>query len=485
MTLKQQIFSAGRWTTASALIRSGLQIFQVVILARLLSPADFGLMAVTASLLAVIAIFTDFGLSQAIIHYATISESALNSLFWLSLTASIILSILFAIISPWLANLFRMNDLAPVLIATSPIFLLSAIGQQFRTLAEKEFRFSVLAQNEITSVLFAFLIAIAVALYGGGVYSLVAAALSMAAINSILAWFRLSVGHRPKWHFQFAETRLYLRFGRYLVGESLLNTLIRQADILVGGLTVSSAMLGIYSVPRDLSLRVGMSINPVITRVGFPVMSRFQGDINTLKSVYAKTLRMTASVNFPIYIALSLFAEEIVALLYGPRWHEARMYLRLLAIWGLLRSTGNPVGSLLHAVGKVRLAFWWNVVLAALLPCIYWIVAHNGGLFALALALIIIHVMLVPASWHYLVHPCCKIGFLEYLSQLMIPLLLSLAAGVIAWLITRNIPHGTLRLAIGGGVGFIIYLGLSWVFNRSWFEAMLTLLHLSIRSSSS
>jgi O-antigen/teichoic acid export membrane protein len=456
-------------------------VLQVIVLARLLSPADFGLMAITASLLVVLGLFTDIGLSRAVIHYETISEDALTSLFWLNLIAGAILSVLFAIAAPGLAALFRLDGLAPVLLATSPVFLLSAIGQQFRTLAEKEFRFSKLALNEITSGLLAFMISVTIALRGGGVYALVAAALTTAAVNSILAWLRLSSGHRPYWHFRFAETRRFLRFGGYLVGEGLLNTIIRQADVLVGGLNVSSAMLGIYSVPRDLSMRVGMTINPIITRVGFPVMSRLQGDTAALKSVYAQTLRMTASVNFPIYIAMSLFAEEIVALLYGPHWRGARIYLQLLAVWGLLRSTGNPVGSLLHAVGKVKLAFWWNAVLFALLPCTYWIVTHNGGLIALALTLIIVYTILIPASWYYLVRPCCNIGIKEYMAQLMVPLLLSLVAGMGAWLITRGIPHGTLRLALGGLIGGIIYLGLSRLFNQTWFDAMRTLFRIPNR----
>ncbi len=121
--------------------------------------------------------------------------------------------------------------------------------------------------------------------------------------------------------------------------------------------------MGIYSLPRDLSLRIAFIINPIITRVGFPVMARVQQDTVQLKFIYLQTLRMTASVNFPLYLALALFAEEIVALLFGKQWQASAEYLQIFAVLGLIRSTGNPAGSLLYAVGRANLAFWWNMAL--------------------------------------------------------------------------------------------------------------------------
>lgn len=482
MSLRLSTFSAGRWTATSALVRSGFQISQTVVLARLLAPADFGLMAVTASLLAVLSLFTDVGLSRAIIHFENISAPALSSLYWLNLLVGATLSISLAALAPILGNVFRLEGLATVLLVTSPVFLLSAAGQQFRALAEKEFRFSALAVNEITSTIVGFSVAVSVGLGGGGVFALVAATLATAATDSALAWWRLSANYRPKWHLRGGETRPFLRFGGYLVGESLINTLVRQSDVFIAGLNVSSSALGMYSLPRDLSMRVGMIVNPVITRVGFPVMARLQGDIGALKSVYLRTLNMTASVNFPVYVALALFADEAVALLYGPQWKGASVYLQVLAAWGLVRSTGNPVGSLLHATGAVKGAFFWNVLLLAILPPLYWVAAHGWGLRGLASSLVAVHVGLVLPGWFFLVRPACGAAIGEYLGQLATPLLLSLTAGSAAWLSTRGVPHGTLRLAAGCLIGGVSYVWLSWMFNRVWTDAMWTLLRLPKRT---
>ncbi len=474
--LRQKTFSAGRWTATSALSRSALQVLQMVVLARLLVPADFGLMAIVASILAVLGLFADLGLSRAIIHFDDISEDALVSLFWMNLFMGLALSVLFAASAPLLGRVFGAKGLTSVLLATSPIFVLSAVGQQFRTLAEKDFRFSTLALIEIGSAVLGFLAAVVVALRGGGVFALVAAVLVTTASSSALAWWHLSAGYRPRLHCRPAETTRFLRFGSYLMGEGLANMVVRQSDVLIGGLMASPAALGLFAVPRDLSMRVGMIVNPIITRVGFPVMSRLQGDRRALESVYLQTLGMTASVNFPVYVALGLFAQEVVALLYGSQWHGAATFLRILAAWGLIRSTGNPVGSLLHAVGAVKRAFAWNVVLLLLIPLLYWIVTSSCGLMGLAYSLVIIHIALVLPSWYFLVRPCCDASLDEYLRQLTLPLALASTAGVAAWLATRGVPHGTLRLALGGLVGGAAYLALSYLFNRQWFDAMRVLL---------
>lgn len=484
MNLKSKTFSAGRWTSASAVLRSVLQLLQISILARLLSPADFGVMAVAGSLLTLVNLFSDLGLSRAIIHFRTISVDDLASLFWLNLLAGLVLSIGFAASAPMLGDIFKLHGLTAVLLATSPVFVLSAFGQQFRALAEKDFRFSTLSIIEIVSAASGVVAAIGIALMGGGIYALVGAILVAASANSALAFWQLSKGYRPRWHLRPTEVRRFLQFGGYLIGENLLNTLISQSDIFVGGLFATPIALGFYSVPRDLSLRVGMVVNPIITRVGFPVMASLQTDSSALKSVYMQTLRMTASVNCPAYIALALFADEVVALLYGHQWKHAATYLRILALWGLINSIGNPVGSLLHAVGAVKRAFWWNAALLLVIPPLLWITTRDWGLPGLAAALVIIYLALMLPAWWILVYPYCGATVLEYLRQIVTPLILSTITGLSAWLITRDVPHGTLRLALGAIIGSVIYLGLSRAFNRLWFNAMWTLLHLPTHAKS-
>lgn len=468
MTLKQKTYSAGRWTATSAIFVSAIQILQVAVLARILTPSDFGLMAVTVSVIAVLSLFSDLGLSRAIVHFEDIPAGALHSLYWLNLSAGAILTFAFAISIPLWSWIFRLDGLEHVLLAVSPFFLLSALGQQYCALAEKEFRFSGLAKKEIIATACGFIAALVVAWSGGKVYALVASLLVSMAVGSFIAWWQLSSGYRPATHLNLAEAKPYLRYGRYLIGESVLNTLLRQSDIFIAGLFSTPAKLGMFSLPRDLSLRVGMIVNPVITRVGFPVMSRLQANLPALKTTYLQTLGMTSSINFPLYVALGLFADEIIAILYGSQWQDAVVYLQILSAWGLFRSTGNPVGSLLHAVGAVRAAFWWNMVSVVVVPATYYLSAKAWGTTGLSLSMVIISICTIPMLWRVLVKPYCGATLNEYLKKILIPLAASITSGVVAWGVTYELPHGIARLVLGCASGGAIYFLISWLINRDW-----------------
>lgn len=478
MNLKQKTFSAGRWTATSAFSRAGFQLLQIAVLARLLSPADFALMAITISTMSVFNLFADMGLSRAIIHFESVSAEELSSLYWLNLLAGLVLSIMFSAVAPLLGHIFKQPRLEMVMLTCSPFFLISATGQQFRALAEKNLRFSTLAVNEITAGALSFVFAVTIAYFGAGVYSLVGGLLVMAATNTIMAWWRLSAGFRPSARPKFSRVRPYLHFSGYLTAETLVNTLVSQADVFIGGSAITPTAFGFYTVPRDLTQRISMVTNPIITRVGFPVMARLQNDLAALKSIYLQTVRMAASINIPAYIALVLFAKDIVDLIYGPKWEPAATYLRILGVWGLINSIGNPVGSLLLAVGQVKREFWWNFSILLILPVLYWFSVNYRGLTGLAWTVMILYLFMLLPGWYFLIRPCCGARLSEYLNQLSTPLLLSLVVDSSAWLLTRGIPHGTLRLAVGGAIGVTLYVALSRLYNRPWFEAMWTLLRL-------
>src|SRR5690606_14126070 len=151
VSLKQQVLSAGRWTTTSTVLCSGLHLAQTVVLARLLAPADFGLMAAAGAVLAVVGLFSDFGLSRALVHFALSPAPVLSSLFWLYRVVAIALMLAIIAAAPTIAALYQEPALVPVLAAISVVFPIAASCQQFKALAEKEFRFSVLSFNDMAS----------------------------------------------------------------------------------------------------------------------------------------------------------------------------------------------------------------------------------------------------------------------------------------------------------------------------------------------
>src|SRR5690606_29655011 len=141
----------------------------------------------------------------------------------------------------------------------------------------------------------------------------------------------------------------------------------------------------------------------VITRVGLPVMTRLQHDPLALRSIYIKTLGLTASFNFPVYALVALFPDQITSLLLGDKWEDAAFYLRMFALWGLIRSTGNPSGSLLYAVGMATRAHIWNLTLFVVTVPLLWTAAKSGGLSLLAWTMLLWQAVIYVAAWRLLI----------------------------------------------------------------------------------
>lgn len=471
------LYQSIRATTISYGLRFVLQLLQIMVLARLLQPSDFGLLAVIGSLLVAMDILADIGIGRALIHFRDVTDNVRSSLYWISLAIAICIAAALAGFAPLAAMLFKEPMLASLLALNALALPLSALGRQFLVLAEKELKFSVLARIEIASTLIGVTVSVLLAMKGEGASSVVLGTLASTGMKTILAWLYLSDGWRPAWRINLDEVRPMLKFGAYLAGESLATTLHREADMFIGGAVMGSGALGFYAVARNLALKLAMTvINPVVTRIAFPIMANMQHDRAQLKTIYLSMLRMVSSINFPLYSMIALFAGEIISLLYGPQWGKATYYLEILAVWGLVRSIGNPVGSLVVAVGRAKLAFWWNSALLVVTPLVLLIGATFGGLGGLAWSLLLLHLLIFVAIWKLMVFPLCGATFIEYLHELSPPLLISVISGATAWLAVQPIESSIVRLAIGGILFALGYILLSYKYNRPWFSAMRKLL---------
>lgn len=475
MSLKTTTYAAVRWTTLSSLGKALLMVFQMGLLARLLTPSDFGLMALVFAVMAFAQIFSDMGISNAIIHKQVINNESLSSLYWLNVLASSVLMFLLMLFSSTIADWYREPLMQPIIVLVSLSFLIVALGQQLRVLAEKKLLFKKIAVIELTASLLGFFVSITFAFAEGGVFSLVAGMLSSVAASTALTWFLLADGWRPLLRLKLSEIRSYLGFGAYTIGFSLTNTINMQADLLIGGRVLGVSNLGTYTLPKDLSLKLAMTINPIVTRVGLPVMAQAQGDRGLLRSIYLKTMLMTASVNFPLYFIIAAFAPEIVSVVFGKNWVESVPLLRILAFWGLFRSIGNPAGSLVYALGRADLSFWWSLGLMAFLIPAYWI-GSLFGLTGLAIAVLVsMFVMPIP-QWYIVIRPLCGAGFVEYFKQLVLPFSISALAALVSFFLVYPFDKIIFRLFIGVLSFGACYLALSYKFNRPWFSAVYELL---------
>lgn len=475
MSLKHQAFSAIRWTTTATVAKTLLQIGQVAVLARLLTPSDYGLMAIVSLVLSFALLFVDLGLSSAYLQRQQVSDEERSSLFWLNIALAAVVTILVMILSPVLAIFFGDMRLAQPLVLSSLIFLIGALGQQPRITMEKTLNFRPLAVLEIVVAIFGFVAATLAALAGLGIYALVLGGLVTAAASTLLAWVYLSGGWRPKMCFSIANIRPFIGFGSATMVNDAINQINMGLDLLLGGRYLMASQLGLYSIPRNLVLQIQFAVNPIVTRVGFPLIAQIQSDIPRVKSVYLKTLNMTASTNAPLYIGLAFFSSEVVQILLGEKWAAAGDLMRILAIWGYVRSTANPVGSLLMGMGRANLSMVWNAAMFVILPPLLWLGSSHGPE-GLAWALLLFSVVMYIPNWYWLVRPVCQAGLIEYAAATMWPLLVALSAVAPAYLIADVFASSGLRLMVGCAVAAPLYFLFSYLGNRDWLSAIMELL---------
>jgi len=475
MTLKHKTFSAIRWTTTSAVARAALQIVQVAVLARLLKPEDYGLMAMVGVVLSFAGLFADFGINSAFMQRQNVTLEQRASLFWFNVLLGAGLTFLVIVASPLLAWFFGDVRLTPLLMLSASTFFIGSLGQQVRTAAEKELDFRAIVLLEIAAAIVGFISALLTAVSGWGVYSLVFGGIVSAIFGTTFAWMYLAQGWRPMWRLRMEDVRPYLGFGGAMLANNIVNQFNAAIDLFLGGRLLGAAQLGLYSVPRNLVLQLQSMVNPIITRVGFPLIAQVQHDVARVRSIYLKTLNMTASTNAPLYVGIAVFAPEIVAVLLGDRWQGSVSLLRILAIWGFIRSTLNPVGSLLFGMGRADLSLKWNLTLMLIVPPVMWVGSQYGPA-GLAWALLGFSIAIYIPSWYFLVRPLCQAGIYEHSLAALRPFLLALISMAPAYLVAAQLGGVIGRLVVAVMISATLYFAISYKFNRDWFVAMQELL---------
>ncbi|WP_181049672.1 MOP flippase family protein [Marinobacter persicus] len=471
MTLKHRTFSAVRWTTGVAVARVLLQLGQVAVLARLLTPEDFGLMAMVAVVLGFGTVFTDMGVNSAYVQRSDVTQAQRSSLFWLNLFFGVGLTLTVLALSPMIAGFFGEKRLTPLLMLSSTVFGITALGQQLKMTAEKALDFRPVASIEVVAALSGFVAAVIAAYSGKGVYALVIGAVVNATTVTLLAWLILARGWRPLWRFRYADVRSFLGFGGALAANNLVNEVNRGVDLLLGGRMLAASALGLYSLPRQLVFQIQGMVNPIITRVGFPLIAQVQADTHKVRSIYLKTLNMTAATNAPLYVGIAFFAPQVITIMLGDKWLAATDLLRLLAIWGFFRSTGNPVGSLLLGMGRADLALKWNLVSLCLVPPILWFGAQFGTE-GLAWSLLGFALVMFIPGWFFLVRPLCHAGLLSYSIATIRPALIATIAIGTAYGLTLPFTNPYLHLVVAVLISGPLYFGISILLNREWWDAI-------------
>ena len=326
-----------------------------MILARLLTPSEFGVMAVASVLLAVSNTVIGAGFGVALVQKQQLTDVETSSVFYFGLFASAVMAAAMFFAAPWVASFFDMPVLDPVAKVLSLTFIIGSLGGVHYSLLMKKMEFSVLTRISLTSSVLSSLVAVAMAWHGWGVWSLVGQSLTMTAVGSGIIWF-LSAW-RPKLVFSFAALRPLFRFGSFIVAADVLETIFGRIYTLLIGKFYTPADLGFYSRADSTLALPNNFTSGIINQVAMPMFSAAKHDAALLQRAFRKAMRVTFYVHAPIIAGLFVTAEPLVLTLFGPKWAPAVPYLQILAFSGLCWLPVTVNNGYLKATGRSKAYF--------------------------------------------------------------------------------------------------------------------------------
>ena len=459
MSLKAEAISGAKWTTASSLGVAAIQFCQLIVVARILSPSDFGLMAMVMAVIGFAQIFTDVGISSAVIHRQSNTQQALSSLYWLNVFAGAAVFLLTIAATPVVVAFFDEPRLEVLLPCVALLFLITPFGQLFQLLLQKELRFRDLALVEILSVIVGAVVAIGCAYEGLGVYSLAFAQIGIACFTTVSLAMIVWRQWRPTFLFRTAAIRPYIRFGLFQLGDRGLNFLAARVDQIIIGAILGAGTLGIYNFAWNLAIMPVTRISPILTRIAFPVFAKVQLENERLKRGYLLMVGLLTTTNAPILVGGAAVASTLVPLALGPKWISVVPVLQVLAFVGLSRSIGNPIGSLLLSKGRPDLSFKFTACVVLLqIPAVY-LGARIGGIAGVAWTVLVLQLAAEAAAYFFLLRPLIGPCLREYVSCIALPLATSICMAALVFLVPLLV-HGSLQfvLTIQIAVGAIFYV---------------------------
>jgi O-antigen/teichoic acid export membrane protein len=363
--LRRRAVGGFLWLSMGNASRAVLKLAVLAVLARLLLPAEFGLVAAAGVVVWFSMVFSTLGVGPALVQRPNLTPVDVSTGFIASIGLGVAVGALVFLLAPEIARLFHLPELAPVLQAMSLVFPLAALGTVSECLAQRELRFRVIAAIELISYAVGYGVAgIALAWLGFGVWALIGAELVKTLVKSLLF-----LGARPlgvAMRFDIGVLRELMRFGSGYTASGLSIYFASQGDSFVVARFLGAAALGVYSRAYELMMVPAQALGVLLDKILFPVASRVQADPAKLALAYRRSIALTAFVVLPFSAATIVLAPEIVRVLLGPNWLEVVAPLQVLALAMYFRTGYMLAHSVAHAAGAVGQSAWRSALHAVL-----------------------------------------------------------------------------------------------------------------------
>jgi O-antigen/teichoic acid export membrane protein len=444
-----------------------LRIAATLVLARILTPADYGVVAIASAAVLLVALFKDLGLAQAAVQGATLSQEQVSTLFWINTANGLALALVSALTAPLLGWLFGDARVTQAALGLAPIHFFAGLSAQHQAVLRRQLRLKTLAALEILAVLVGVLAAIAAARAGAGFWALV---LMQCAIAFVVAAAALALSPlRPGRPVRGAGLRPLLAFGGQVTAFGVSSYFARNADSLLLGRRYGAHPLGLYDKAYQLMLAPLQLVTMALSSVALPVLSRLQADAARFREYYRLFLGMSVGLTMPLTALLFVTADRVIPLLLGPQWIASVPLFRALAPAAFGDALTITAGWIFMSLGRTARQVGFSLA-SSLVTVLALVIALPYGPLGVALAFSACRLLLPLPTFLF----TCRetpIAWIEPLALAALPAASALAAAVLLWQLEERLfsatgVRGLLAGALLYGLSYLLLVGAGWLLLR-------------------
>lgn len=459
-TLRREVVTGIGWKLATQVVVQATRLVVGIVLARLLTPHDYGLAAMALMFVSLVSIFTDMSLGVALIARRNITESDRSTAFWTTVAAGALFAGGGIAVAPLVGRLFSTPGVAPLFAVTSVVFLLTSLSATQNALLTRELQFRSLQIREMAGAVIGGIAGVILAVAGFGAWALVLQVVAAETVAMILVW-RLSPW-RPRATYSTASLRKLGPFAAKTSAARLLGYVNLNADNFLIAKFLGAVPLGVYSVAYNVMFAPLSRLAIPIQQVLLPAFARISDDVPRVGSAWLRGNRLVAAVSVPAFVGLAVVAPDFVSAVLGERWHQAIPVLQLLCVAGLSQSLQSLNHSILQALGYAG-ALLTFMIFSTTVTVVSFVIGLHWGVVGVAAGFAAARTIVLPV-FTTIVCRAAQTSVRAFGESVRPTLEAAAAMGVIAFaarlaLVHVGVPAGA-RLAIVVAAGACAYLAL-------------------------
>jgi len=447
------------WTGGVKAVTQALSWLSTLVVARLLSPTDYGICGMATIFIGLVQIVNEFGLSAAVVQRRDLSDEQISKLGGLTVLLGAVIFIVAVLGSPLVASFFGQPAVRDVVIVLSTTFLTSSFQVLPRSLLTRELRFRTLASVDAAEAVTQTIVTLVLAVLGWRYWSIVVGLVAGRIASTILA-LRVR-NHRLSWPSPLTTIKDSVFFGAHVTGGSLAWYAFRSADMTVVGRRLGDVALGAYTIGWTLASLPVDKVASLVARATPAIFARVQDDRDALRRYVLSLTEGIGVIAVPASIGLALVAGDFLTGVLGARWQPAVLPLRILALSAILRSTVPILNQVLIATGQTRRNMQGTIEMAIVLPILF-VVGSVWGTTGVAVVWLLGYPVASFAFYSRHALQTCGLSLVEFLQPLAVPTVASVAMSAVVLLIHQAWPSGGLivRLVLEVVAGAGVYVGI-------------------------